>query len=1638
MIPADIAEALLQLTGSLSPVGPATTSDLEQARTALAQTLMHGVTASQLISKPLAEAVKPPTIHAAVFDDATHSQIQSLARAVVAAYKPAAAPTQLAYLHSLSSASAAVPVWAAGMQVTKTLGPFEDSSGVPYWLHIFTITESLRFAYGSAANIFGVFPVKMSIVVSPGTHKHFDLGQGSIWFRAPWFATAAPSDSFTGFQIRSGSIDFSVAASIVSGVVVIPSGATFKMSAKLSPNPAPVVVNGPGADANHQVVQTPANVQINFAENSAKLVSLDDSSLTTYGTTVNLHWNNVAPAFAAGQIAISCNHDVAAFSFSNVRSKLFVPSGVAAIATAGWALPAPETPVTNLGHADGAGYLYLGLSSGVSAQWKTHGTAVALDDVILEAAPGSLSIIAASSTAKPLSYLTELWEETPVTLNRKSTVEFVYAKPASIVYLASASAELLYSTGTVNAYLDRPVEANGSRVPLTKMSAVILLFAETTQTRVFLLATPNAKPSVYSKALSIAFKNALLGVQPPSLLILTGKLQAETDTLQQCRVSLFFNAYWLLPTLPDPYAASFDTVQTVRSQESANSSEILLIQIQWSGVTNQPVIHLALAIPSQTNSGLGFLANVGSVRQVGEYVLLDLSSRADLFGVKIARDFDQSDSQSLLNVQNNVPIYGFMDLSLAFNQGFLATFALPQTSWEPMLSEETPNGIITAGLDAADGGPLVVHSVNLQQLVPVAPIPVLTSQITNVAAGKSFHADFSLPFGLTSRIEQPNQLVKTKSGSRPQFFVDLGAFELTRPDFDDHNLRGGHQLTLISPSNTAPPTADQPDASFDGFTHVFPFPADIVSGLPTGYGYTVLSQDVGQIFEGEFGNSGTPMKNGVPLRRIDFSGYGASIFSEWKDDKHNPPDILKVQFSTITGRTGYEVVKAATILYPYCVRIVRTVTIQRKLAGWVDRKDSGWQAATPGEFKFLTPDFAGHVHNGAVLGVYNVRNIRELDDVIDNIAGIVGPNPPPPDPPDPSPPIPFSFRKVLFDAEIGVDSRLHVVSGGTVSTVPGATTNPITLVPSRDIVGYVQLAPTFDPGVPDKDYSAHPAQIRDLIAKAGPFTPDLPCVVEIAKLGALPGVGLRCTTVEVNMATEGTNSPAVAVAVRGAPQLPRDGAWGVGKRGSNEPAPRLLPPSSSVPLVQNAADISAWHFADTTDVLQLDNPDNLYSFLQSTGTQKVLFERPTVPQAGVASGGGGNAPGIQLPQPPSFGDMGALLNATGLFPDIANALSLNTGVVEQIENQAGGLKYKKVFTYPLDPSTPSGAKQLTLTNLAGVFELDLAYADITKGTTKPTVITLIIDPSASPRWSISITPLSLLVTIPSISTNPLLSIITGYNSDPNPSLYVDGFIGDENTKPHVTNLNVQFSGALDAIQAVFSRIEAIASFLPGGKAAGLKIGLSDGRLSVEDSFALPTLPLGLGELSGISLNLGVGIQLSPLNAAFTVGIGSPDNPFNWIVSPLSGNGLIDLGLKDNKPNIDLQAGIGLALAIDLGIASGSAAIVIALNVDVNPPAITLMVLLTGQASVDVLDGLASASLTLTAGIGVSIDPIPVPPALKIKVLPPEIDFPAETITMLATVSVGIHLSVCWVASVDWDGSWQFSQSFTTPEIDVSL
>src|SRR5262249_62093083 len=113
---------------------------------------------------------------------------------------------------------------------------------------------------------------------------------------------------------------------------------------------------------------------------------------------------------------------------------------------------------------------------------------------------------------------------------------------------------------------------------------------------------------------------------------------------------------------------------------------------------------------------------------------------------------------------------------------------------------------------------------------------------------------------------------------------------------------------------------------------------------------------------------------------------------------------------------------------------------------------------------------------------------------------------------------------------------------------------------------------------------------------------------------------------------------------------------------------RALPQAATLLLLQAGSDPSTWPFADIADVLQLASPANFYGLLQDTGTQKTLFEQPTVKDL---SGGAppGTVPAIQLPPgvAPALADLGSLLGATGLFPDISKTISFLTGALQQLQ-----------------------------------------------------------------------------------------------------------------------------------------------------------------------------------------------------------------------------------------------------------------------------------------------------------------------------------------------------------------------------------
>ena len=119
-----------------------------------------------------------------------------------------------------------------------------------------------------------------------------------------------------------------------------------------------------------------------------------------------------------------------------------------------------------------------------------------------------------------------------------------------------------------------------------------------------------------------------------------------------------------------------------------------------------------------------------------------------------------------------------------------------------------------------------------------------------------FHATFSLPFGITARIEQPNALVNTPSRPGATVFrpisghsASTGRSSLACSFAVDTNSNSSR---LLTPRRRTPTNLMR--ASTDSRMS---FRIQRDSRDPSGYGYSVLGQDVGPIFEGEFGSRGS-------------------------------------------------------------------------------------------------------------------------------------------------------------------------------------------------------------------------------------------------------------------------------------------------------------------------------------------------------------------------------------------------------------------------------------------------------------------------------------------------------------------------------------------------------------------------------------------------------------------------------------------------------------------------------------------------------------------------------------------------------------------------------------------------------------
>jgi hypothetical protein len=978
---------------------------------------------------------------------------------------------------------------------------------------------------------------------------------------------------------------------------------------------------------------------------------------------------------------------------------------------------------------------------------------------------------------------------------------------------------------------------------------------------------------------SLILENALLIVESAQSLVIAGPLAEGRVRSGVLRLAL--PLLDLVPTLPDPYAANTST--STRERVDNMALDVITVAVEWSAG-----VAAALDIVS---GGAGLSSGL----EPQTALLMDVSTNLDLFGLAVMERKGVLIDASVLSATATS----------------LALFTLPGVSWESVEVNDPTVGVIDP--PPSDGVPNFVK-VATARLVPLEPLPLLREYVDAVKAGARAEMKFMLPFGLLADATLPRRSVLAQGAS----------FELVMPSFPQA-LAGGLQLTL------RPPNPQSLTAGFPGSVRALKHSAEQVLGPVFG------------IFDGQFGPDGKHTI--VPVRRVDLSGYGNSMFSDWLDIGTHPgvPAVAEARFDVIMARTSYEVVQVVSVIHPWGIEAVRSITLARQDGGRILRSDTGWVAFSEGNFDVLPSGAVAH--KGPVARVSNVQNIQEQGPEL---------------PLDPN----LDFRPVLFDADIVINPDLGVPDGG-VTTTAGTT------VPSHGLNGFMQIRPV--------NQFLTIGQLGNLM-QGRVVGGTLACTVDLGGAG-VPGPLFRVTGIRVS-ATGAPGALDLVVALLGTPRLPSNGSWSIGQLFPGG-SPSALGPEDSVPLIrQNSS--PDWHLADPSDINRLDAPlATRYGLLQATGTQRAFFQQPRI-REGTSQ--------INLGEPPHLADVASLLNATGVFPDLANALQFD----QPPKISAVG----DTLTVERHRFSLAGVPSRLLLGLPPVQVL-LAYADADG---QPAFADVEINPTGSPTWTIDVGTVSLLLVLPPFGTvdDPLLRL-TG-------SIHADSL-----TAPGYKDLVVHFGGAMSLVEQVFTRLQELAKLLPGGK-ANLDVAFSDGRLTIRDSFTLPNLPLGLGQITDIGMDLGLTVSLPARTVDFQVGIASPDKPFHWLVSPLSGTGAVVVGWQDGRSTILVQGGLGVGLAIDVGIASGSASVVLALQVDNRVAPLELKIILTGHAAVDVLDGVASAALMLAAAMAIVPDKLPIP----------------DEITLFAEVAVGIHLSLCWVASIDFDGSWHVQQTLTSP------
>jgi hypothetical protein len=1085
----------------------------------------------------------------------------------------------------------AAPPWAGGLQSSGSVGPFKDLVNREVWIDLFPIVEQVSLVRVAGGVPFMKLPIEIFIHLPglPSPTVTYDVPAGSVWFASQLLDATAPAGSWTGIQVSGGTVSFSGVVTGAGNEIVVPAGVTIDLKVNTA-SPPPGTGTGPGQDSRDAIVGVPASFGLSVGATAQ--LTLDPAevarlSVFGFGTNLTPAAGPVTYNPVLNVLAVPLTAQTSPFTVGSVKATVFSLAGTAPITAAAWALPVAVIDPASLGAASGAGSLMLGLGPGLTGTWLGQATAVPLMQALLLAGPASLAVLTADALGDLVLQQPALPATEPGRLDLRWTTTF----PIGFVSEA-AGVEGAATQANLSAVFDRPVDLRGERLSL-RAQAIPVLFTATAQGRFLLIDGPLQPLS--DAPIAFALVNGVLRVTPPASIVLYGAY--DGTTLDPAMVLLGYRMLALVPTLPDPYAASYGSVLTALDQAGGELVSILAWHAATSGfdfrlLQNEGVFALgrsrgdpfqaardpaALVPRGGTDLWAAAATALGDAlafeRGAG-LILLDVSTNAGQFGVA----WDPSErTTGAVAVQN---------LTFEARGTDVLLVTLPAVQWEAVetiADPDPPGEALPQWVNFDNSGVPTVFAVPTATLVPVYPSAALTNLVDNFAqrVPLTSQARFTLPFGMIA--------LASLHGLVPGDDSRSTTVVLNQPV--GGSLHGAPQLR-IDAHDAALSSGQSP--ALDGYTTQLP--------VAQPGNYSVLGQDGTSIFNSYVGAGGArPM---VPVTRIDVSGYGESLFSDWHNPYTGAQDqdaVSEARFDVLAGRTAFEVVQLRSRLWHYGPEVIRTITMERRNNAITTRTDSGWKAISDGTYQFPGSDIV--THPGVVTRITNVTNITDTGQVITLSGGI-------------------QMAAVYFDGDLVLDGALANPDGSP------------RLVPVKGQFGFIQIT---------AGALIDAVQYADLLSRAGPLGGPLDASINVGS--GTQVMRLQRTGVGV---TQGMGGPEFAVAVWGAPAFPGGGQWSVVEIDNPTSAPAAVAQDSGVPLIRAGAagappsPSSPYRFADPADLNQPASPGRDYAVLHAMGTQRALFPRPKIEAA--------NPTQITSTQIGSVADPYSLGTALGPYP----------------------------------------------------------------------------------------------------------------------------------------------------------------------------------------------------------------------------------------------------------------------------------------------------------------------------------------------------------------------------------------------------